>query len=172
MLRAKDIARAKVELAQLEKIAPPHPMIEAMAGNVSDGAPTSTRRRVARFETALLRYPNKMQLIYDYPEALIKAGRPAEASAFAEKQLVALSRRRPAAPDRRSRLCGAEHAAEAARAPGRVLRVGGQSAGAIEQFELAAKAGDGDFYQISVVETPPAQAALRQAELQRNGFGS
>jgi hypothetical protein len=32
-----------------------------------------------RFESALTRYPNKMQLIHDYPEALIKAGRPADA---------------------------------------------------------------------------------------------
>ena len=34
----------------------------------------------ARYEAALARYPNKMQLIHDYPEALIKAGRPADAS--------------------------------------------------------------------------------------------
>ena len=66
---------------------PPHPMIEAIAGNVlmeSGEYPAA----VARFESALTRYPNKMQLIHDYPEALIKAGRPADASAFAERELV------------------------------------------------------------------------------------
>ena len=37
--------RAKAELAQLEKIAPPHPMIEAMAGNVLMARRTSTTLR-------------------------------------------------------------------------------------------------------------------------------
>ena len=38
LLRAKDIPRAKAELQRVEKMAPPHPMIEAMAGNVLMGA--------------------------------------------------------------------------------------------------------------------------------------
>ena len=42
----------------------------------------------ARFQAALQRYPNKKQLLYDYPEALIKSGKPAQASAFAETQLL------------------------------------------------------------------------------------
>ena len=39
---------------------------------------------VARFKSALARYPNKLQLIYDYPQALAKAGRTREAAAFLE----------------------------------------------------------------------------------------
>ena len=170
LMRAKDYARAKVELAQLEKIAPPHPMIEAMAGNVLMAA-GEYPAAVTRFENALQRYPNKMQLVYDYPEALIKANRPADATAFVEKQLRALSRGRAVASDRGARVCGAEHALETARAPGRVLCVGGQFAGAIDQLELAAKAGDGDFYQISVVESRLRKLRSDMAELQRNGFG-
>jgi len=38
LLRARQIPRAKAELVRLEEIAPPHPMIEAMAGNVLMGA--------------------------------------------------------------------------------------------------------------------------------------
>jgi predicted Zn-dependent protease len=86
LLRAKDYKRAKVELVKLEKMAPPHPMIDAMAGHVymeSGDVPAA----IARFEAALARYPNKMQLVYDYPEALMLAGRNAEAAAFCEKQL-------------------------------------------------------------------------------------
>ena len=42
---------------------------------------------------------------------------------------------------------------------------------AIDQFELAAKAGDGDFYQVSVVESRLRKLRSDMAELQRNGFG-
>lgn len=50
-------------------------MIEAMAGNVMMG---DGQHAVAalRFERALQRYPNKMQLIYDYPQALLEGGAP------------------------------------------------------------------------------------------------
>ena len=87
LVRNKNIPRAKVELAKLEKIAPAHPMIEAMAGNVLMAA-GEYAAAAARFETALQRYPNKKQLVYDFPEALIKGNRPAEASAFAERELL------------------------------------------------------------------------------------
>ena len=123
----RTLPRAKVELAKLEKMAPPHPMIEAMAGHVLMDAGDYTAA-VARFESALPRYPNKMQLVYDYPEALIKAGRPADAAAFAETRTRALPAGRAAARDRRARVRGAGQAPQAARAPGRVLRVAGQPA--------------------------------------------
>jgi predicted Zn-dependent protease len=64
LLRAQNYPRAKAELATLEKSAPPHPMIEAMAGHVYMEA-GDLDRAIARFESALVRYPNKMQLIYD-----------------------------------------------------------------------------------------------------------
>ena len=38
-------------------------------------------------------------------------------------------------------------------------------------LELAAKANDGNFYQLSVVETRLRQLRLEQAEMQKTGFG-
>jgi predicted Zn-dependent protease len=170
LLRAKDMPRAKVELAKLEKIAPPHPMIEAIAGNVlmdSGEYPAA----VARFESALTRYPNKMQLIHDYPEALIKAGRPADAAAFAERELVRypgegplheIAARAYAALDKR--LKQHEH-------QGEYYAWGGNLPLAIEQFQLAVKSGDGDFYQMSVVETRLRALRQERAEQEKLGFG-
>jgi len=170
LLRAKDMPRAKVELATLEKIAPPHPMIEAMAGNVlleSGDYPAA----VARFESALTRYPNKMQLIHDYPEALIKAGRPADAAAFAERELVRypaegplheIAARAYAAQDKRLK----QHQHQ-----GEYYAWGGNLPLAIEQFQLAVKSGDGDFYQMSVVETRLRALRLEKAEQEKVGFG-
>jgi len=170
LLRAKDIPRAKVELVTLEKIAPPHPMIEAMAGNVLMEA-GEYPAAVARFEAALTRYPNKMQLIHDYPEALIKAGRPADAAAFAERELVRypaegplheIAARAYAAQDKR--LKQHEH-------QGEYYAWGGNLPLAIEQFQLAVKSGDGDFYQMSVVETRLRALRQEKAEQEKVGFG-
>jgi len=170
LLRAKQLPRAKAELANLEAIAPPHPMIEAMAGNVLMGA-EEYDAAAKRFEAALVRYPNKMQLIYDYPEALIKAGRPAEATAFLEQQLLRFPDNGPlhriaarAYADRNMRLMQHQH-------QGEYYAWAGNLTLAISQLELAAKAGDGDFYQISVVESRLRKLRADQAELQESGFG-
>jgi predicted Zn-dependent protease len=152
LLRARNIPRARVELATLEKIAPPHPMIEAMAGNVLMAA-QEYPAAVARFEAALERYPNKMQLVHDYPDALIKAGRAADAAAFLERELVRFpgegslhetAARAYAAQDKRLK----QHQHQ-----GEYYAWIGNLPLAIEQFRLALKSGDGDFYQMSVVET-------------------
>ena len=170
LMRADNIARAKVELVRLEMIAPPNPMIDAMAGNVLMGA-KEYDAAAERFQSALARYPNKKQLLYDYPEALIKGGKPAQASAFIEAQLLRfpgdglmhqLAAR--AYAEQGMRLKQHEH-------QGEFYAWGGALSLAIGQMELAAKAGDGNFYQVSVVETRLRQLRLEQAEMQKTGFG-
>ena len=170
LLRAKDIPRAKAELASLEKIAPPHPMIEAMAGNVLMGA-GEYDAAARRFEAALQRYPNKMQLVNDYPEALLKAKRPAQAAAFVEAQLQRFPGDGPlhqiaarAYADLNMRLLEHQH-------QGEFYAWAGNLPLAIAQFELAAKAGDGNFYQVSVVETRLRKLRAEQAELKKDMFG-
>ena len=126
-------------------------MVEAMAGHVMmesgdlDGA-------IARFKAALVRYPNKMQLVYDYPEALLKAKRPKEAADFLEQQLQRFpdngNLHRIAAQayaDMGKRMQQHYHQAE-------YYAWQGNLRGAVFQLEQAAKAGDGDFYQASVIE--------------------
>jgi predicted Zn-dependent protease len=112
-----------------------------------------------------------MQLIYDYPEALIKAKRPAEATAFLEQQLIRFPGNGPlhqiaarAYAEQGMRLKQHEH-------QGEFYAWAGNLTLAISQLELAAKAGDGDFYQVSVVETRLRKLRADQAELQENGFG-
>ena len=170
LLRAKNIQRAKTELARLEKIAPPHPMIEAMIGNVLMGAEEFTAA-AARFESALQRYPNKLQLVHDYPEALIKANRASEAAAYAERELKRFPEDGPlhqiaarAYAAQNKRLKQHEH-------QGEFYAWVGNLPLAIDQLELAAKAGDGDFYQVSVVETRLRTLRQEMAEMQRAGFG-
>ncbi len=170
LLRAKEIDRAKAELAKLQKIAPPHPMIEAMTGNVLMGA-GEYDAAAKRFETALQRYPNKMQLVYDYPEALIKAKKPAQAAAFVEAQLARFPGDGPlhqiaarAYSDMNMRLLEHQH-------QGEFYAWAGNLSLAITQLELAIKAGDGNFYQVSVVESRLRKLRAEQAELKKDMFG-
>src|SRR6185369_10364025 len=89
LLRAKDYTRAKAELATLDKIAPQHPMIDAMNGHVLMES-GDMAGAVAQFKAGVTRYPNKLQLVYDYPDSLIRAGQPKEAAEFAEAAMQRL----------------------------------------------------------------------------------
>ena len=170
LLRDQQYARARKELAALERIAPPHPMIEAIAAHVLMES-GDAQGAVVRLEGALARYPNKMQLVYDYPDALLKAGRAAQASAFAEAQLQRFPQDGPLH----------EIAAKAYAAQGKNLKqhqhLGeyyawvGNLRLAIDQMELAIKAGDANFYESSVVEARLRALRREQAELQKEGFG-
>lgn len=151
LLRAQDYKRAKDVVAALDKSGVAHPMIDAIAGHILmesgdlDGA-------IKRFKAALALYPNKHQLIYDYPQALMRAGRNAEAAEFAETEL------------KRAPGDGHLHLI-AARAYGALDKVmkqhqhqgeyyawQGNLTGAVTQFELASKAKDGSFYDASIVD--------------------
>ncbi len=160
LLRAQNFKRAQTELATLEKLSPPHPMIDAMAGQVlmqsGQLAPA-----ISRYETALARYPEKKQLIYDYPEALLKNDQAAKAATFVSRAAGPLPVRRTAASDRRPHLRGAGQANARASASGRVLRMAGQSAGR----DYPVRAGDQGARRrlLSVVgrRNPPARVAQR-----------
>jgi predicted Zn-dependent protease len=172
LLRAADYARAKTELAALEKMAPSHPMIDAMAGHVLMEA-GNLDLAIARFEAAHARFPNKLQLIYDYPEALLKAGRARDAAAFLERELARFPTNGPL-----HRIAARTYAElgkklQQYRHQGEFYAWQGDLRGAVGQFELAAKAGDGDFYLSSVVEVRlrvlRRELAEQQALLAKNG---
>ena len=170
LLRDGKIPRAKKELAALEKIAPPHPMIEAIAGHVllDGGQPAEA---AARFAAALARYPNKMQLVYDYPEALLQQGKPAEAAAFAEEQLQRFPQDGPLHDIAAKAYAAQNKTLKWHQHLGEYYAWQGNLRLAIDQFELAAKASDANFYESSVVETRLRAIKREQAEQQKEGFG-
>ncbi|HVF64271.1 MAG TPA: M48 family metalloprotease [Casimicrobiaceae bacterium] len=170
LLRTKDFKRARSELITVEKMAAPHPMIEAMAAHVllESG---DVEHAVRRLEAALTRYPNKMQLVYDYPEALTKAKRPGEAVTFAEAQLL-----RFPGDGRLHRITARAYADLGKRLKqhyhqGEFYAWRGDMKGAIVQLELAIKAGDANFYDASVVDTRLRELRREMAEQQKEGFG-
>jgi predicted Zn-dependent protease len=111
-----------------------------------------------------------MQLVYDYPEALLKAGRNIDAARFAEQQLARfpndgplqlLAARAYAAQNRQ--MLAHRHQAE-------YYAWQGNLKGAIDQLEIAAKQKDGDFYQASVVDTRLRALRREEADQKKSAF--
>jgi beta-barrel assembly-enhancing protease len=152
LLRAQDFKRAQAELQILEKTAPPHPMIDAMAGQVlmQSGQLSAA---IARYQAALARYPNKQQLIYDYPEALLKDKQPAKAAAYLTEQLQRYPNDGPLHLLAAKAYAALGKQTLSYRHQAEYYAWMGNLPGAVVQFELAVKAGDGDFYQASVAES-------------------
>jgi predicted Zn-dependent protease len=152
LLRAKDYTRAKEIIADLDRTGPSHPMIDAIAGHVLMES-GDIEGAIKRFKSGLALYPNKKQLIMDYPQALLTAGRPAEASAFVETELLRFP------DDGPLHLVAARAYAAQNMESKQYLHQGeyyvwqGNLRNAITQLELASKAKDADFYSASVIDT-------------------
>ncbi|MEP6701992.1 MAG: M48 family metalloprotease [Betaproteobacteria bacterium] len=152
LLRDKQFGKASQQLAILEKSTAPHPMLEAIAGQVLS---QSGQRPLAikRYQAALQRYPNHMQLVYDYPDALIETGQNVLAIQFLESQLIRFPNEA-----RLHQLAAKSYAALGKKMlqhahQGEYYARLGNLKGAIDQFESAIKAGDGNFYQVSTAES-------------------
>jgi len=170
LLRQRDYVRAKKELATLEKLVPQHPMIDAIAGHVLLDS-GDVNGAIKRFEAGVTRYPNKMQLVYDYPDALLQAGRNTEASQFIERQLARFPGDGPLQLLAARAFAAQNKQMLAHLHQGEYYAWQGNLKGAIDQFEIAAKAKDGDFYQASVVDTRLRALKREASEQNKSMFG-
>jgi predicted Zn-dependent protease len=150
-LRAGRARDAQASLAALRATGAASPMIETLAARVQRAAGDAAGA-LATLAKAQQRYPGRLSLAYAYTEALEQAGRPQEAlAALAEPlrlyprdaKLRTLQARSFAALGKRL----AQHQAQA-----EVYVLRGSLPAAIEQLQLAQAAGDGNFYELSVVE--------------------
>lgn len=151
LMRQEQFDRAETEMAALRKIAPPSPFIENLAAELklAEGKPDAA---VAQYRAALRLFPQHKALVYGLAEALLKAGRPAEADKFISPRLSAFTQ-----DYRLYQIQAKIHAAlgrpllsHQAQAEA-FVRLGNLTA-AIEQLQIALKQGGGDFYQQSIVE--------------------
>jgi beta-barrel assembly-enhancing protease len=151
LLRTRDFSRAKKELASLKAKGIEHPMIEALLGQLylqSDEVDSA----VKHLDQAFQRYPLHMQLAYDLPEALIRAKNPKRALSMVETaltkyptdvQLLGLAARASAELG---------HKLKQHRYLGEQYYQQGALKASLDQFELASKASDGNYYDASFVE--------------------
>ncbi len=150
-LRARQVREAQSALAGLRATGAASPMIEALAARVQQAAGDAAGA-LATLRQALQRHPDWLPLVYDYAEALRQAGRQAEAlAALAEplRQNPRDLRLRALQPQVYAGL-GKRLLQHQAQAELYVLR--GSLPAAVEQLQLALAVGDGNFYELSVVD--------------------
>lgn len=164
-LRAGDYGEAQRALAKLEKLVSA-PMVETLAARIQF---ESGRRdqAVTRLKAALTHYGAAKPLSYALAEMLLISGRTADARAFLQQ------RQRLWPEDARlySLMARANHES-GRRAEGHLAQAEAylrldQPSLAREQLEMARKAGDGDFYTLSVVDARLRH--VREQEQQESG---
>lgn len=159
MLRANDLAGADKQLQWLRDNAPPHSMFATLNADIAvarKNPALAAKAYLAGLET----YPNSRALIYGYAQHFLNLGQP-------DKALKLVADKQPQYPDDPYFY---ELQAKAYSLQGKkLLTYQAQSEAyfrrydipkAVEQMDLAVKAGDGDFYQRSIVE-----ARLNQLKL-------
>jgi predicted Zn-dependent protease len=151
LLRDRDFPRARKEMAALQALKVRSPMIDALAAQTQVGA-GELEKGLATYRDALRANPGRRALMYGYADTLINARRSGEALDFLssrldsrgqDPRLYQLQARGYAATGKRLQ----EH-----RALAEAYALRGNLPAAIEQLQIAQKAGDGDFYQQSSVE--------------------
>jgi predicted Zn-dependent protease len=132
-------------------LAEPSPFVELLAAEIALGRHDG-QGAARTLEAASRRFPASMSIVYALAEARIAAGASATAAESLRRSLAgrggdirlwALLARAQAAQGKRT----AQHRAQA-----EVYALQGGYPAALEQLELARKADDGDFYELSAVD--------------------
>ena len=151
LLRMKRLKEAEAELGRLRKAGGEGPMIENLAAAIQRASGDASGAADA-LAVARARYPHSRPLLYAQIAALEEAGRAQDAlnvlaeplrSNARDRRLQEMRAKAYAALGKRS----LQHQAQA-----EVQVLQGNLPAAIEQLQLARTAGDGDFYQLSVVD--------------------
>ncbi|PKO85643.1 MAG: peptidase M48 [Betaproteobacteria bacterium HGW-Betaproteobacteria-12] len=159
LVRGRDWPAAEEQLQAVRAGRPAEPMVERLYAEVRI-ARGDANGGLTRLREAIQRFPLNQGLLDAYGQALVGARRFEEALRFADAQLQL----QPEAV-RFYRLRAASHAglgrgAQQHQALAEVFALQGQTGAAIEQLELAQKAGDANFYVMSAIDA-------RQRELKR-----
>ena len=165
LLRARRAKAADTEMVKLRATGIASPMVDALEARVrqANNDVAGAGRVLAQ---ARARYPASRALLYEQVEVLQDAGRHDQAIALlneavrnspGDARLRALQSRSYAALGKRL----LQHQAQ-----GEYYALQGSVPAAIEQLQLARGAGDGDFYQLSVVD-----ARLKELRAQQSAEG-
>jgi predicted Zn-dependent protease len=160
LMRSKDFTRALREAAEVERLLPRSPAVAALRGQILV-ASGDYRGAISHYAASVQTYPTYRALVYDQANVLILSGQPEAALKLVEARL------RDHPDDARLYLLQARgYAAQGKqllqhKAQAEAYARQGQIGAAVEQLQIAARSGDGDFYQLSSVE-----ARLRELRAQ------
>ena len=161
LYRARDWAGAERELTAVRRSGVSAAMLERLAAEtrLAQGDPVGGLKV---YRDAMVRFPMSLGLLYGYGQALIATRQFDEALRFVETQVA----NNPEDIRFRKMLAeshaGLGHQALQYRSMAEVFSLQGQTADAIQQLELAQKAGDANFYEMSGID-----ARLRELKVRR-----
>jgi predicted Zn-dependent protease len=166
-LRARQVRDAQTSFASLRTTGASSPMIESLAARVQQAA-GEPAAALATLRKAVARFPDWLPLAYDLADALNRAGSQADAlAAIAEPlRLYPRDARLRALQARIYAAMGKRLLQHQAQAELYVLR--GSLPAAVEQLQLAQAAGDGNFYEQSVVEARLKELRAQHAQEMRD----
>ncbi len=170
LVRARRAREAETELSRLRATRQASPMLETLAARVRQALGDS-QGALAILAEAKARYSYWRPLAYAQVSALLDAGRNDEALAALQEPLRLDSRdaRLYALQAKTYAVLGKRLLQHQAQAEAYALQ--GSLPAAIEQLQLAQSAGDGDFYQLSVVEARLKDLRGRHAQELRDERG-
>lgn len=170
LFRAGRLDEAAKRLEAVRAKAPPSPWLDTLEAGIrlarKDGVGA-----IRTLEAAVRDFPSNRSLVYSLADARILGGQPGAAvegvrraldNRQGDPRLWALLSRGYAALGKRT----AQHRAQA-----EVYLLRGSLPAAIEQLEIARKAGDGDFYELSAVDARMRELKQRLLEERREREG-
>jgi predicted Zn-dependent protease len=162
-LRAKDYASAESQVAELRRLKVASPMVDTLAAELrmkQNDAATATRL----LRDAAGRYPQERAVAYALVDDLLASGDAEQAlkTTVADLQSYPSDYRMHALQAKTYAMLGKR--LQQHRAQGESYALQGQLMPAIEQFELAQKSTDGDFYEHSEVDARLRALKRQQAE--------
>ena len=151
MLRLGNLDGATKELSWLRSNMPNHPFFASLAANI-EVARDNPIKAAKAYQAGLAIYPGSRALIYGYAEHFLRTHQPQQA-------LQLLNEKQSLYPDdaylfelKSKAYAGLGKSLLSYQAQGEAYFRRYNVPKALEQMDLAVKAGDGDFYQQSIVE--------------------
>jgi predicted Zn-dependent protease len=162
-LAARNLPGAQQELAALRKLKVSSPMVDTLAAELKQ-AQGDSAAATQIYREARGRYPQNRALVYGYIDSMLAGRNPQEALnvSSAELRTYPEDSRLHEFQARSYSALGKRLAQHRAQAEVYVLE--GQLPAAIEQLQLAQRAGDGDFYELSAVDARLRELRVRHAE--------
>jgi len=166
LLLAKQYSRAERELAQLKKIAPPHPMIEVLAASLKR-AQGQDNAALAIYRAALKSFPFQRALVYGYADTLLMLHQYAESINFINDELKRYVSDAQLYEYQARGYAGLKKEFLSHRALAEAYARRSNLVAAIEQLQIALKTREGDFYQLSSAEARLKELKALDAESRR-----
>jgi predicted Zn-dependent protease len=151
-LRSKEPARAQVEVERLRAAKVASPMIETLSARIRL-AQGDTPGALGLLQAALQRYPHRRAILYASLEVLHDSGRLDEVHRTLAEPLRLYPRDPRLHQARAKAYAGQGKRLLQHQAQAEVYALNGSLPAAIEQLQLAQNSGEGNFYEMSVLES-------------------